>query len=98
MVPRESQKGFKMDIVITNDFHKTQRVLKAKRATFTNEHGDAAFLISPRQAKRSWSALCGHKGCVCGGALGQRGRQAYDSSEPNLDGSVTIYFSNQNGI
>ncbi len=52
-------------ITIRNNFHNTTIRLKA-------QIGDK---LTASQVKRARSVLCGVRGCLCGGSLGERGPQ-----------------------
>ena len=52
-------------MLITNDFHNT-----AARV-----HPGPGGRLSPATVRRVRRELCGLAGCVCGGFLGERGRQ-----------------------
>lgn len=54
-----------MTATIRNDFHETWATVRVA------EDGK----LSPSQIKRIRNALCGIKGCTCGGNLSERGRQ-----------------------
>jgi hypothetical protein len=51
-------------VKLTNDFHNTEVVLHVYD-----------FLLSYGQVQKARRALCGVKGCRCGGFLGERGGQ-----------------------
>lgn len=52
-------------ITLTNSFHGTQVALRANPGEW----------LSRRQIQRARRALCGVKGCTCGGFAGERGPQ-----------------------
>ena len=56
-----------MLITLTNEFHNTETRIQVKDGK-----------VSARAGQRAWTALCGMKGCICGGQLGQRGAQYHN--------------------
>ena len=67
-----------MLITLTNEFHNTETRIQVKDGK-----------VSARVGRRAWSTLCGAKGCICGGQLGQRGAQYHNGHgvqiEPDFD-------------
>ena len=64
-----------MLITLTNDFHNTE----------TNIRVGNDGVVSHQAGQRAWKNLCGQKGCICGGVLGQRGRQVHKGSEVQIE-------------
>ena len=62
--PRQWRRRDQM-ITLYNDFHGSEVTLRANP-------GDELSLAQVRRARRE---LCGISGCLCGGNLGERGRQ-----------------------
>ena len=71
--------------IIRNSFHNTEYhsrksaedirvLLNTSPGNWTT--GQKAF------GRKVWRNLCGIGGCVCGGDLGQRGKQEFDAPEP----------------
>ncbi len=58
-----------MLVTLRNDFHDT--VCRIRVSMSDNNGGE----LSQYQIRRVQTALCGIKGCTCGGVLGQRGSQ-----------------------
>lgn len=73
-------------ITLTNDFH----------GTSVNLRPDDSYTLSALQVARARRALCGIKGCTCGGDLGERG-----SDNPSVcvrpDGRAEVQFSQAQG-
>lgn len=67
-------------ITVTNDFHNTQVTLRARE-------GEA---LTDSQIRRARRELCGVAGCMCGGAIGERGTQDY---EVLIDGAGSPYLA-----
>lgn len=63
-----------MLINLTNNFHNTETMIRV-----------AAGKVSHRAGLRAWRNLCGVKGCICGGILGQRGGQRYNGFEVQIE-------------
>ncbi len=63
-----------MRITLTNDFHNSSIILYVP--TLSHIHNEIEVQsITKHQAAKARRKLCGIKGCTCGGAFGQRGRQ-----------------------
>jgi hypothetical protein len=65
---------------LTNDFHGTEVAIRTERGR----------TLSAPQVARARKALCPAPGCTCGGALGERGKQAC-IVEAFVDGTVKIW-------
>ena len=64
-----------MLITLKNDFHNTETSIRV----------GANGLVSHRTGQRAWKNLCGQSGCICGGVLGQRGRQMHNGHEVQIE-------------
>jgi len=79
-----------MKITLTNNFHNTEINL----VVLSNGGGN---MFSKSQVAKARKALCGIKGCTCGGMLGERGPQYGKLTsrlgfEPQSDGRVKIFY------
>lgn len=63
-----------MLITLTNNFHNTETAILVINGK-----------VSHRAGLRAWNNLCGAKGCICGGILGQRGGQRYNGFEVQIE-------------
>ena len=63
-----------MLITLTNNFHNTETVIRVLDGR-----------VSHRAGQRAWKNLCGVKGCICGGILGQRGGQRHNGFEVQIE-------------
>jgi len=75
----------KMKMVFRNDFHNTIATARAPMVA------PSTYRLNPWQAKRIRRALCGVKGCTCGGDLGERG-MGYIHTVKHDDGTVDFVF------
>ena len=67
-------------VTLTNDFHNSEVNLRI-------EHGQP---LSPNQIRRARRVLCGLTGCLCGGALGERGHQDVDVDQLDENNIVIL--------
>lgn len=63
-----------MKIKLTNNFHGTEATIIVKDGR-----------VSTRSGMRAWNTLCGVQGCICGGQLGQRGRQYFNGKRIEIE-------------
>jgi len=74
-------------LVILNSFHNTRTTV---RATISSVAPYRAW-ISASVGTRVWRTLCGHPGCTCGGAIGERGGQYVSMPVYDGRGKVSAY-------
>lgn len=72
-----------MLITLTNEFHNTETRIQVKNGKVSNRAG-----------RRAWSILCGMKGCICGGQLGERGAQYHNGHGVQIE----IDWANDGGL
>ena len=74
-----------MEITITNDFHNTEYTARPRKAA------NGRYYISRETVRKIRRALCPATGCLCGGALGERGPQPHGYGyDEHQDGTVEI--------
>ena len=61
-------------VAVSNEVHGTRVTLRAMTS-------DYWLHLSPRQVRRARGILCGVSGCTCGGILGQRPGQGWESTQ-----------------
>lgn len=75
-------------LVVLNSFHNTRTVV---RATISSVAPYRAW-ISASVGKRVWRTLCGHPGCTCCGAIGERGGQYVSMPAYDDRGKICAYY------